>query len=145
MYKSLVMRNGSDAYIKQMEDKKATKVPIPFIIISTDKETVVQAEMNEDRSDIFFNFTQEFKIHDDEEVVRHLNFHKVGRDQLPKMISKELIPFLPEDYFPGEPLLMPEPALGADAASVGAVGDASVDAPVVSSSSSSSSSAIASS
>lgn len=104
MYKNLVMRNGTDAHKKKIEDSSATKIPIPFIIISTDKDTIVQAEMNEDRSDIFFNFTQEFKIHDDEEVCRQLNVHKVSREQLPHMISKELIKFLPADYFGEEPL-----------------------------------------
>ena len=56
MYKNLVMRNGTDEHKKMIEDTNATQVPVPFIIISTDKSTVVQAEMNEDRSDIFFNF-----------------------------------------------------------------------------------------
>jgi hypothetical protein len=107
MYKNLAIRNGSEEHKKQIEDNSATKIPIPFIIISTDKDTIVQAEMNEDRSDIFFNFTKEFKIHDDEEVCRQLNVHKVSREQLPKMINQEFIKFLPKDYFPGEPLIIP--------------------------------------
>ena len=100
MYKNLVMRNGTDEHKKMIEDTNATQVPVPFIIISTDKSTVVQAEMNEDRSDIFFNFTQEFKIHDDEEVCRQLNLHKVSREKVNEMISDEFLQFLPADYFP---------------------------------------------
>ena len=44
MYKNLVMRNGTAAHKTMIEDTNANKIPVPFIIISTDKETVVQGK-----------------------------------------------------------------------------------------------------
>lgn len=32
------------------------KISLPFIIINTNCQTIIQCEMTEDRSDVFFNF-----------------------------------------------------------------------------------------
>lgn len=47
------------------EDEEARKIPLPFIIINTGSQTVIQCEMTEDRSDVFFNFSAPFEINDD--------------------------------------------------------------------------------
>ncbi len=44
------------------EDEEQRKIPLPFIIINTHSQTVIQCEMTEDRSDVFFNFSAPFEI-----------------------------------------------------------------------------------
>ena len=53
-FKNLVKRNQKESQYHHEE----TKIPLPFIIVSTNNTTVVQCEMAEDRSDIFFDFNE---------------------------------------------------------------------------------------
>jgi hypothetical protein len=39
------------------------RVPLPFIIINTNHQTIIQCEMTEDRSDVFFNFRCALQLH----------------------------------------------------------------------------------
>eukprot|EP00762_Andalucia_godoyi_P003427 ANDGO_04280.mRNA.1 Transcription factor Dp len=50
------------------------KISLPFIVLSTRRETQIDCEMAEDRSEIFFNFSQSFQIHDDGEILRMLGY-----------------------------------------------------------------------
>ena len=52
------------------------RIPLPFIVVSTDKDTQVQCEMGSDRTDVFFNFSNPFEINDDNEILRRMGFWK---------------------------------------------------------------------
>ena len=45
---------------------------LPFIIVHTNKDTVIECEMDEEGTEVFFNFSQPFEIHDDNEVCKKL-------------------------------------------------------------------------
>mmetsp|Transcript_11310 Transcript_11310/g.19973 ORF Transcript_11310/g.19973 Transcript_11310/m.19973 type:complete len:404 (-) Transcript_11310:126-1337(-) len=73
------------------------KIPLPFIVVSTNKDTVIECEMAENRSDILFNFNQPFQIHDDASVLRRLNLHRINREALSKLLPERLAKFVPEE------------------------------------------------
>jgi hypothetical protein len=68
----LYRRNESDA--RRMSLPEQQKIALPFIVLSTKKDTSVDLEMSEDRREVFFNFSAPFQIHDDGEVLRMLGF-----------------------------------------------------------------------
>jgi len=54
-FKSLVKRNSAPPH-------DGDRVPLPFIIVNTHKETVIDCEMAQDKQEIFFNFSAPFEI-----------------------------------------------------------------------------------
>jgi hypothetical protein len=77
----------------------AQRVPLPFIVLSTGKDTVIECEMAENQSDIFFNLNQPFELHDDGEVLRRLlpDAPKATRAELEGWLGPQVMPFVPKD------------------------------------------------
>mmetsp|Transcript_10619 Transcript_10619/g.39601 ORF Transcript_10619/g.39601 Transcript_10619/m.39601 type:complete len:403 (-) Transcript_10619:61-1269(-) len=57
----------------QVEDHD--KVKMPFIIVHTSKETIIECQMDTNATEVFFNFTEPFEIHNDSELLMHI-FHE---------------------------------------------------------------------
>lgn len=62
-FKRLVKRNvereastSADGSAAAPPASEEPRVPLPFILINTNHQTIIQCEMTEDRSDVFFNF-----------------------------------------------------------------------------------------
>ena len=51
-FKQLISRNRAST-----DDQSLSKIALPFIVVNTRKETVIDCEMAEDRQEIFFNFS----------------------------------------------------------------------------------------
>jgi hypothetical protein len=66
-YKSLVERNSKPEY-----SSIETKINLPFIIVNTRSNTVIECEVADDRSAYFFNFSLPFEIHDDSEILKRI-------------------------------------------------------------------------
>lgn len=73
------------------------RIFLPFIVVNTSKDTVIQCEMSEDRQDIFFNFSNPFEINDDTEILRRLNLHRATPDELKGIVPEKLMQYLPAD------------------------------------------------
>lgn len=50
--------------------KDSIRIPLPFIVIQTSPKARVQCEMNEECTDVVFDFDMPFQIHDDNEVLQ---------------------------------------------------------------------------
>jgi len=70
LYKNLIERN-SRKLIPQTDER----VFLPFIIIHTRKQTTIECEMSEDRSEYFFDFSHPFSIHDDNEILKRMGLN----------------------------------------------------------------------
>jgi len=66
------------------------KIHLPFIVVNTSKNTIIQCEMGTDRTDVFFNFSEPFEINDDNEILRRLGMQKASNEFLQKSLPKEL-------------------------------------------------------
>jgi len=66
LYKNLIERNCRS---QQTDDDR---IYLPFIIIHTKKQTTIECEMSEDRTEYFFDFSLPFSIHDDNEILKRM-------------------------------------------------------------------------
>ncbi|KAJ4460122.1 putative transcription factor Dp-1 [Paratrimastix pyriformis] len=67
-FELLIDRNRDPAF-----DAHATsKLLIPFIIINTHPSTTIDCEMSDDRTEVTFDFSRPFEIHDDNEILRKI-------------------------------------------------------------------------
>nr|CCA15373.1 transcription factor Dp1 putative [Albugo laibachii Nc14] len=97
--KKLFRRNAALTQNKiAMNSMDEGRIFLPFIVVNTNKDTMIQCEMSEDREDIFFNFSAPFEINDDTEILRRLQLHRCSRKDLEGFVGiKELLPFVPSD------------------------------------------------
>lgn len=94
------------AYKKLVERNKATQqtlspnaiIKLPFIIITTDKKTVIDCSISNDRSEYLFNLDNAFGLHDDVEVLKRMGLvsdqpqenQSEAKDILPKALHGEI-------------------------------------------------------
>lgn len=45
---------------------------MPFIIVHTSKDTTIECQMDSKATEVFFNFSQPFEIHNDSELLLHI-------------------------------------------------------------------------
>eukprot|EP01113_Clastostelium_recurvatum_P048635 TRINITY_DN8900_c0_g1_i2.p1 TRINITY_DN8900_c0_g1~~TRINITY_DN8900_c0_g1_i2.p1 ORF type:complete len:268 (-),score=77.10 TRINITY_DN8900_c0_g1_i2:60-863(-) len=68
-YRNLLARNNS---LSQQNTPPGSRIPLPFIVVNTRAQTVINCEVAQDRSKYFFNFSQPFEIHDDVEILKRM-------------------------------------------------------------------------
>lgn len=66
----LYSRNTSTQFLSDT----SPRVSLPFIIVHTDNETNIECEMDTPMTEVFFNFSAPFEIHDDNEILSRLGF-----------------------------------------------------------------------
>lgn len=47
-------------------------ITLPFIVVNTDKKTVIDCSISNDKTEYLFNFDNTFEIHDDIEVLKRM-------------------------------------------------------------------------
>merc|ERR1712001_281119 len=100
-FKNLVERN------KEREKREGPPAPnsaiqLPFIIVNTSKETVIDCSISNDKMEYLFNFDDTFEIHDDMEVLKRmglslgLELGQVTSENLAK--ARTMVPRALEQY-----------------------------------------------
>jgi len=105
-FKNLVQRNGAP------RAEPADRIPLPFIIVNTHKETVIDCEMAEDKQEIFFNFSAPFEIHDDNEIMKRMQLHCCqSQPELERLVPPHLAPFAAswQQHWTAKEMPKPEP------------------------------------
>jgi hypothetical protein len=80
-------------------DDAQTKLALPFIVITTGVDTMVQCEMTESRNEVSFQFSDTFEINDDAEVLKRLGLHQATEDELSKLFGAKFLPYLPRSCY----------------------------------------------
>jgi len=70
-FKNLVERN-KEAERTQGRPVDNSFIQLPFIILNTDKQTVIDCSISNDKTEYLFNFDAPFEIHDDMEVLKRM-------------------------------------------------------------------------
>lgn len=60
---------------KQQKLLLDNKIPLPFIVINTNKNAVIQCNMSRDLTDVMFDFTMPFEINDDNSILKRLQLY----------------------------------------------------------------------
>ena len=87
-----MQRNEADATTAE------SRIALPFILVNTSKDTVIQCEMSEDRQDVFFNFSGPFEINDDSEILKRMELHKAAPADVKDLVPEKLLRYLPPGY-----------------------------------------------
>ncbi|RWS28870.1 transcription factor Dp-1-like protein [Leptotrombidium deliense] len=67
-FKNLVERNKNLSVVPSNN----AIISLPFIIVNTDKKTVIDCSISNDKTEYLFNFDNTFEIHDDIEVLKRM-------------------------------------------------------------------------
>jgi len=89
-FKQLISRNRTAPYTSSPQE---CRIALPFIVVNTRKETVIDCEMAEDRQEIFFNFSAPFEIHDDSETLKRMNMQYCSSDRVASLVPDGLSQF----------------------------------------------------
>eukprot|EP00042_Codosiga_hollandica_P046518 m.490288 g.490288 ORF g.490288 m.490288 type:complete len:513 (+) comp57249_c1_seq1:316-1854(+) len=118
-FKNLIARNEA----RQLPE--GATMQLPFIVVNTDKDTIIECQMTEDKSEYFFDFSAPFEIHDDIEILKRMGLTyglesgKATLDQLAE--AKKLIPSALhghlDDMYYGTPKASAAPGAGSAPAS----------------------------
>jgi len=67
------------------ENKKTppdNKIPLPFIVVNTSSEAVIQCNMSRDLTDVMFDFSRPFEINDDNTILKKLGLCVLQNDTI---------------------------------------------------------------
>mmetsp|Transcript_25793 Transcript_25793/g.75222 ORF Transcript_25793/g.75222 Transcript_25793/m.75222 type:complete len:355 (-) Transcript_25793:137-1201(-) len=102
MYQNLVKQNAeveaqdaSRPPSHALEDGE-TRIALPFIVINTRQDTVIQCEMTESRNEVMFQFSAPFQISDDNEVLKRMGLQTADDSDLRRMFHPRVLSYLPE-------------------------------------------------
>merc|ERR1711998_5601 len=74
-YKRIIARNNTAEMVPENK-----RIYMPFIIVKTNKENSIDCEVTEDYQEIFFNFSSNFEILNDMEILKKMGMHKPQQD-----------------------------------------------------------------
>ncbi|GAB1600048.1 transcription factor Dp-1-like isoform X2 [Argonauta hians] len=91
-FKNLVERNR---YCEQTMGRppQHTSIHLPFIIVNTSKETVIDCSISNDKCEYLFTFDNTFEIHDDIEVLKRMGMAE-DLEKAVNMVPKALEPYV---------------------------------------------------
>eukprot|EP00586_Coscinodiscus_wailesii_P013093 CAMPEP_0172501036 /NCGR_PEP_ID=MMETSP1066-20121228/145304_1 /TAXON_ID=671091 /ORGANISM="Coscinodiscus wailesii, Strain CCMP2513" /LENGTH=434 /DNA_ID=CAMNT_0013275599 /DNA_START=84 /DNA_END=1388 /DNA_ORIENTATION=+ len=82
---------GGDAI--QHDDPSRQKISMPFIVVNTASSSVIQCEMNPERTQVNFDFSLPFEVNDDNEILKRLGLNKTTYEELRLMLPPELMSY----------------------------------------------------
>ncbi|KJE89958.1 Tfdp2 protein [Capsaspora owczarzaki ATCC 30864] len=103
-FQTLVQRN-KDAQEQKLHTFTTEILKLPFIVITTNSNTEIDCQMEEDRTEYFFNFKQAFEVHDDIEVLKRMgmarglnNKSSTAEDlaAIEQLVDEKLMPYIEE-------------------------------------------------
>jgi len=100
-FKNLVERN-KDREKSEGAPPPNSSIQLPFIIVNTSKETVIDCSISNDKREYLFNFDDTFEIHDDMEVLKRMGLGfglergQVRAEDLER--AKKMVPRALEQY-----------------------------------------------
>ncbi|XP_017784494.1 PREDICTED: transcription factor Dp-1 [Nicrophorus vespilloides] len=100
-FKNLAQRNNDQ---ENFQGRPASNscIQMPFIVVSTNKNTVIDCSISHDKMEYLFHFNDKFEIHDDQEVLKQIGMlkgldeGKCSEEDLEKF--KNLVPQSLQDY-----------------------------------------------
>ena len=94
--KNLVKRNRSTPPQPAAEGG-SDRIQMPFIVVNSRKEAVIDCEMAEDKQNIFFNFSTPFELHDEYEILKRMRMQYCDElSDVATMVPERLVEFTTE-------------------------------------------------
>ncbi|XP_045602026.1 transcription factor Dp-1 isoform X2 [Procambarus clarkii] len=100
-FKNLVERNRAEERIHGAPSPNSA-IQLPFIIVNTNKKTIIDCSISNDKTEYLFNFDDTFEIHDDIEVLKRmgmaLGLEKAQCSRTDLERAKSMVPRALESY-----------------------------------------------
>ncbi|XP_042240338.1 transcription factor Dp-1-like isoform X2 [Homarus americanus] len=100
-FKNLVERNRTEER-KHGAPSPNSAIQLPFIIVNTNKKTIIDCSISNDKTEYLFNFDDTFEIHDDIEVLKRmgmaLGLEKAQCSHVDLERAKSMVPKALESY-----------------------------------------------
>ncbi len=64
--------NNSNSHTDENKETDEEKIYLPFIVVNTAENATIKCEMNQDKTDVMFDFNMPFEINDDNEILKRL-------------------------------------------------------------------------
>ena len=58
--------------LDEITNDEDEKIALPFLVVNTAENAVIQCDMNQDKTDVVFDFNMPFEINDDNEILKRL-------------------------------------------------------------------------
>lgn len=111
-FRNLVVRNKE----REMETRHAERVPLPLIVVSTQKDAIIHCNMAPDLTNVTFEYDRPFDINDDNSILTRLGMHRASKSTLREMVPNDLVNYCQEhgllDSVLGETEAKAPPVLG---------------------------------
>eukprot|EP00636_Phaeomonas_parva_P008727 CAMPEP_0118855580 /NCGR_PEP_ID=MMETSP1163-20130328/3350_1 /TAXON_ID=124430 /ORGANISM="Phaeomonas parva, Strain CCMP2877" /LENGTH=439 /DNA_ID=CAMNT_0006788491 /DNA_START=120 /DNA_END=1440 /DNA_ORIENTATION=- len=78
------------------QEAPVDKLDLPFIIVTTSQQTMIQCEMAQNRESVFFNFDGAFEVHDDMEIIKRLDLHTGVSESAAKQLPPAMLEYMPK-------------------------------------------------
>lgn len=92
-FRKLVKRNRQTGSAPESDLSSASRVPLPFIIVNSKTDTVIDCEMAQDRQEVVFNFSQPFEIQDDNAILKRMRMQKFELSEVGDLVPEALADF----------------------------------------------------
>ena len=66
------------------------KIPLPFIVVNTNHQAVIQCEMCPQKTNVSFDFTMPFEINDDNEILKKIGMDRTTLEEFQRMVPPDL-------------------------------------------------------
>ncbi|KAK8743774.1 hypothetical protein OTU49_001260 [Cherax quadricarinatus] len=100
-FKNLVERNRAEERVHGAPSPNSA-IQLPFIIVNTNKKTIIDCSISNDKTEYLFNFDDTFEIHDDIEVLKRmgmaLGLEKAQCSRADLERAKSMVPRALESY-----------------------------------------------
>uniref|UniRef100_T1JPB3 Transcription factor n=1 Tax=Strigamia maritima TaxID=126957 RepID=T1JPB3_STRMM len=99
--KNLVQRNKQQDKLNGAPSQNSA-IHLPFIVVNTNKKTVIDCSISNDKTEYLFNFDNTFEIHDDVEVLKRMGMAlglekgEISKENLEK--ARQTVPKALESY-----------------------------------------------
>lgn len=67
------------------------KIYLPFIVVNTAENATIKCEMNQDKTDVMFDFNMPFEINDDNEILKRLGLSRAPYEELQKILPADIL------------------------------------------------------
>lgn len=93
-FRNLETRNKR--YKLDEKSREEDKIALPFIVVNTAENAVIQCEMNPEKTDVMFDFNMPFEINDDNEILKRLGLSHASYEDLEKLLPKDIFQYCRE-------------------------------------------------
>ena len=90
LYQRNHAREVTEMISPHQDDQESEKISLPFIVVNTNHNAVVQCKACPRKTNVTFNFTTPFEINDDNEILKKIGMNRITEEELQRMLPPEL-------------------------------------------------------